>query len=155
VAYTYSGGAYRKLPLIDGYTDTFAVAINQRGTVLGEAGPRQEPAVTVVWRPAAAPLVIPDTVAGQTAVDIDDDGTILFNTDEGPYLLRAGTMSKLPVPADHEATRSAAVSSWARSTGSERKTPGRTGGRRPPTGAYRWGLGLRHQRQPSRGRGIS
>jgi hypothetical protein len=103
-AYTYSGGAYRKLSLIDGYTSTFAVAINQNGAVLGEAGPRwDQPAVTVVWRPAAAPLVIQDTIAGQTPRDIDDDGTLLFNTDEGPYLWRAGTMTKLPVPAGREA----------------------------------------------------
>jgi hypothetical protein len=102
-AYTYSGGAYHRLPPVEGYPDTYAVAINELGAVLGQAGPRLEPAVTVVWRPTGAVVVIPDTVAGQTPVDIDGDGTVLFNTDEGPYLWRAGTMSKLPVPAGHEA----------------------------------------------------
>lgn len=102
-AYTYSGGQYHRLPLPAGYPDSFTTAINQRGDVLGQAGPRAEPEVTVVWRPAAQPVVIPDTVGGQTPVDIDDDGTILFQTDTGPYLWRDGTMTKLPVPADHEA----------------------------------------------------
>ncbi len=106
-AYTYSGGQYHPLARVGAYPDTYPTAINQRGDVLGQAGPRAEPEVTVVWRPSAEPMVIPDTIEGQTPVDIDDDGTVLFGTDEGPYLWRNGTMTKLPVPAGRTARGSA------------------------------------------------
>src|ERR1700741_3664036 len=92
VAYTYRGGAYQELPRPGGYSDSYLTAVNARGDVLGQLGPRAEPEATVVWRASGEPVVIPDTIDGQSPVDIGDDGTVLFHTDTGPYLWRDGTM---------------------------------------------------------------
>jgi hypothetical protein len=106
-AYTYGGGAYHELARPNGYPDAFPTAINQRGDVLGQVGPHAETEATVVWPAGAEPVVIPDTIAGQTPADIDDDGTVLFNTDSGPYLWRDGTMTKVPLPTGRKATAGA------------------------------------------------
>lgn len=99
-AYTYSGGAYRELSLVGDGSNVYPVAINERGDVLGQTGPTAN--VTVVWRPAADPIVIPNTLAWQWPVDIDDDGTVLFSTaDAGSYLWRDGTLSPLTTPPSY------------------------------------------------------
>jgi hypothetical protein len=109
VAYTYRGGAYQELPRPGGSADSHLTAVNTRGDVLGQLGTRAEPEVTVVWPASGEPVVIPDTIDGQTPTDIDDDGTILFHTDTGPYLWRDGTMTALTVPSNFDAAFAQAI----------------------------------------------
>lgn len=107
--YFYSDGGYRALALPAGYTGARTEAVDSRGDVLGRAsGPGE---ATVVWPvDSSQPVVIPDTLPGQQPADLYDDGeTVLFQTDDGPYLWHDGTMSALAVPGGWDEARGAAV----------------------------------------------
>jgi hypothetical protein len=108
--YTYSGGVYHALPVPGGYAGARTEAVNAGGDVLGSTSGADGEA-TVMWPASSAePVVIPDTLPGQQAADIDDDGdTVLFQTDDGPFLWRGGAMTAVAVPDAWEEAHGAAI----------------------------------------------
>ena len=111
-AYTYDGGGFHRLPAPDGYQATSAIAVNPSGDVLGRAwnSIAGEPDVTVLWRHGVAtPVVIADTMASQTPIDLDDDGTVLFSGEDGAAILRGSTMIPLTTPAGFERVYPSAI----------------------------------------------
>jgi hypothetical protein len=105
-AYTYDGGGFHQLPAPEGYQATTAIAVNLSGDVLGRAwnSTSGAPDITVLWRHGVpTPVVIADTMTSQTPVDLDDDGAVLFDSEEGAAILRGTTLVRLTKPAgfDH------------------------------------------------------
>lgn len=97
--YALDSRGFRMLTTPDGLTGPVeAVAINDRGDVLGVN--RDQGKQSTVLYPAlgARPVVIPNGPAEYPA-DLDEDGTILFNTEGGAFLWRAGVTEKLTAPS--------------------------------------------------------
>lgn len=104
-AYTYDGNGFRSLATPGGYGAAAAVAISPNGDVLGRVwdSANGEPDAAVLWRPGVeAPELIPYTLPGQYPVDLDDDGTVLFQTETGAAIRRGGTTTSLAKPASFE-----------------------------------------------------
>ncbi|MER6666891.1 hypothetical protein ABT256_20275 [Amycolatopsis japonica] len=93
---------FHEVPVPAGYTGTWAVALNDRGDILGTASTgKPDDHVTVVW-PAlgVGPIVIPTDKDARPA-DLDTDGTVLFNSSGRPYTWRNGTVENLAIPAGY------------------------------------------------------
>ncbi|CCH30160.1 hypothetical protein ABZ816_38235 [Actinosynnema sp. NPDC047251] len=93
------GVGYRELPTPAGYDNVAAKDINGRGDVLGRAyTPTTFKRVAVLWRAdGSAPEVIaPAEVRSPDPVAIADDGTVLLDSSETPYLWRSGVLTALP-----------------------------------------------------------
>ncbi|MEV4313869.1 hypothetical protein [Actinocrispum sp. NPDC049592] len=65
------------VPAPAGYETDYAVALNERGDVLGIAHAKDGHQVTVLWSNLAAGPIVIDTPLG-TGIDLDDDGTVLL-----------------------------------------------------------------------------
>ncbi|WP_020673343.1 hypothetical protein [Amycolatopsis nigrescens] len=98
------GTGFHATPPPDGYASFEPVAINDRGDVVGTAyhPAHQAKDATVLWPVlGSGPIVIPNTDHyWQYPADLDEDGTILLNTDAGPYLWQNGVTRALEVPPD-------------------------------------------------------
>jgi len=80
VGFRYQRGAFSILPGLDPADMTIPVAVNSRGDVLGNSSSPTSGERIVVWparRPDLPPWLV--TAMDLTAVDIDDDGTVLVN----------------------------------------------------------------------------
>lgn len=106
-AFVYQNGTFSLLTPPGDYSSAQVLHINDRGDILAEVSAPDtttQPA-TVVWSPIAAePIIIQDRLEGQYAVDIDDDGTVLFTSEEGPAIWRGGELTMLPVPDEYTGT---------------------------------------------------
>jgi len=110
--FVYQDGTFTLLTPPGQYTMAWVLDVNDRGEIVGHvmAPDTTTPAATAVWSPfAAEPIVIPFTLEGQYAVDIDDDGTVLFSSDEGPAIWRDGELTMLPVPNGYRSTMAFAM----------------------------------------------
>jgi hypothetical protein len=79
------------------------VAIGPRGDLVGLG---DEPDLSKVdalyWSsPSAEPVALAGMLPSSYPVAIDDNGTVLFNHPDGPYLLRDGVVHKLALPAGY------------------------------------------------------
>ncbi|MFD8494365.1 hypothetical protein [Amycolatopsis sp. NPDC059657] len=99
--FTLDSHGFHLLPPPSGLSGSVdAVSINDRGDVVGAIGD-QTNRQTVLW-PAlgSGPVVIPNKPDVYPR-DLDQDGTILFNSDSGPFLWRSGVTTKLAKPGDY------------------------------------------------------
>lgn len=97
--FLYRDGTYEPLRLPAGYRDVRADAINDRGDVVATASvPGGTGSVVLLWSVlAAGPRVIaPPELPYASAVDIDEDGTILLGDGYSAYLWRSGTLTPQP-----------------------------------------------------------
>ncbi|SMC94091.1 hypothetical protein SAMN05661093_03044 [Kibdelosporangium aridum] len=101
VPFVLNGTAFRLLPTPAGHSGSSAEAINDRGDVLGAATGPDGQSKTVLWR--ADSLEHPELLdVPGWGTDIDEDGTILLNTMDGPpRLFRNGKLVDLVVPAGY------------------------------------------------------
>ncbi|HTI20899.1 MAG TPA: hypothetical protein VL652_07895 [Kutzneria sp.] len=86
------------------FTNVFASVIGPCGDLAGTATDPADPSKTVMlyWpSPSAEPSVLAAALPGSRPQAIDDDGTVLFNHADGPYLLRDGVVRKLTLPAGY------------------------------------------------------
>lgn len=105
--FVYRGGTFSLVTPPGDYSMAWAVAVNDLGAILAEvsAPDTTTPTAAAVLSPVAAgPVVIQYTLERQRPVDIDDDGTVLFNSDEGPVVWKDGELTKLPVPDGYRDT---------------------------------------------------
>jgi hypothetical protein len=104
-AFVLQGATFTQLPQPSGYNGENVRAVNERGDVLGilfAENPAND--VAVVWPQLSSgngPLLIPFTHEGQNPIDIDDDGTVLFASEDGALLWRGGTLSALRNPSGY------------------------------------------------------
>jgi hypothetical protein len=97
--FLYRNGTYEPLRLPAGYRDARADAINDRGDVVATASvPGGTGSVVILWSVlAAGPRVIaPPELPYASAVDIDEDGTVLLSGGYSAYLWRSGTLTPQP-----------------------------------------------------------
>jgi hypothetical protein len=95
--FLYRNGTYEPLRLPAGYRDVTANAINDRGDVVATAS-FPGGSVVILWSVlAAGPRVIaPPELPYASAVDIDEDGTVLLSGGYSAYLWRSGTLTPQP-----------------------------------------------------------
>lgn len=111
-AFVYQGGTFSLVTPPGDYFMAWGVAVNDLGTILAEvsAPDTTTPTATAVLSPVAAgPVVIQYTLERQRPVDIDDDGTVLFTSDEGPAVWKDGELTMLPVPDGYTGTMAFAM----------------------------------------------
>lgn len=112
-AFVYQNGTFELLTPPAEYTMAWGGGVNDRGDILAEVLAPDTTArdATAVWSPfAAEPIVIQHTLEGQYAADIDDDGTVLFTSQEGPAIWRDGELTMLPVLDGYTGTEVYAMS---------------------------------------------
>lgn len=97
--FTLDDDGFQHLPVPDGYRDGYTTAINDRGDVVG--GAYTDTGVVVLWPAGGAPQVLKLDLPSVAAADIDDDGTVLLNSDAGQYLWKNGALTRLADPLDH------------------------------------------------------
>ncbi|WP_091298195.1 hypothetical protein [Amycolatopsis xylanica] len=105
-AYALKNGKFDLLPLPDGYSESHATAINARGDILGTVSDKAT-LRRVVWR-SGVPSVL-DIGDRYDAVDLDDDGTILLNHENGPALWVNGELRPLATPDGLHGARATAI----------------------------------------------
>ncbi|SEF26454.1 hypothetical protein SAMN05421837_103326 [Amycolatopsis pretoriensis] len=95
--FLYRNGTYEPVRLPAGYRNARADAINDRGDVVATASVPGG-SVVILWSVlAAGPIVIsPPELPWASAVDIDEDGTILLGDGYSAYLWRSGTLTPQP-----------------------------------------------------------
>ncbi|WP_410654216.1 hypothetical protein [Amycolatopsis sp. lyj-112] len=103
-AYTLDATGFHVKDVPAGYDYVYGVAINTRGDVLGRAmvfGGGLATDAAVLWRAeGGAPVIIPATRDMYYAHDLDEDGTILFDSDSNPVLWKDGAVRRLsPSPS--------------------------------------------------------
>jgi hypothetical protein len=107
-AWTFDARGFTLLAAPEGYTDTYATAVNDRGDVFG--GATRDPN-TSNWEPFVWPaenLAAPRAVGLPKEfserlygfVDIDHDGSLIYNTWDGPGRWKDGTFTPLPTYVD-------------------------------------------------------
>jgi hypothetical protein len=98
-AFTLDATGFHVKDVPAGWDNAAAVAINARGDVLGDAFKWSgDKSVAVLW-PASgdAPVLIPEKLGSWNAIDLDDDGTILFEEGiAGPSVWKDGVLRQLP-----------------------------------------------------------
>ncbi len=101
---------FHEVPVPAGYKGTWAVALNDRGDILGTASTEKpDTHATVVWPSlGVGPIVIPTDEDARPA-DLDNDGTVLFNSSGRPYTWRNGTVEKLVIPAGYTVALARAI----------------------------------------------
>ncbi|MGH3877587.1 MAG: hypothetical protein ACRDSK_11195 [Actinophytocola sp.] len=111
-AFVYQNGTFSLLTPPGEYTAAQVFGVNDRGDILASVWAPDttiEPA-NVVWSPIAAePIIIHPTLEEQYAVDIDDDGTLLLTSQDGPAIWRDGEVTMLPVPDEYAYTTASAI----------------------------------------------
>jgi hypothetical protein len=94
---------FHLLPKPDGSGDTEVNAINSRGDAVGQifnADPAKD--LNVVWPGSgAAPILFGKAHGTEIPVDIDEDGTVLLSTADGPFLWRDGGYRPVAAPAGY------------------------------------------------------
>ncbi len=110
-SFILSGGEYRFLPTLEGHRYPRARAINSRGDAVGVVAhldPYYE--VPVLW-PSGGGIVAIDTGSMNISnpSDIDDDGTVLFGDNGGPYTWKDGTVTKYALPDGYDNASTAAI----------------------------------------------
>jgi hypothetical protein len=111
-AFAYDRGGFHELTSPD-YTHVSAIAVNPAGDVLGNGwttDPNQ-PEATLVWPhgTTSAPTVIPNTEPGMKAVDIDDDGAVLFQLANHPAVLRGTNLIPYAAPSSYDIGEATAI----------------------------------------------
>ncbi|RSN34530.1 hypothetical protein DL990_12815 [Amycolatopsis sp. WAC 01416] len=97
--FLYRDGNYEPLAIPDGFVDPRGVAINDLGEIVATANPvGGTGSVVIAWLShAAGPVIIaPPELPYASAVDIDQDGTIMLGDGYSAYLWRAGKLTALP-----------------------------------------------------------
>jgi hypothetical protein len=112
--FTLDDQGYRQVEPPAGYTSASAVAINDRGDIVGTAWTDDSTKqVTVLWPVlGVGPVVIPSGV-DVYPTDLDDDGTILFSSPGRGYLWRQGQVEDLAVPDGFDAIYASAIRNGA------------------------------------------
>jgi hypothetical protein len=124
VPFALDAGGFRVLPLPDGQVDGFATAINERGDIVG-GGTSGD---VVLWPAGEEPRVLRVDLPLVSAADIDDDGTVLLNSDAGEYLWRDGALTRLADPAGHAYPHARAIKNgWVAGGAASTTEPGGTG----------------------------
>lgn len=97
--YLLDHGGYELLLAPGDWSRLGAVALNERGDVLGNATTTSGDDAVLLWR--AADRAHPEVITGRPYMhpsDIDDDGTILVNSFPNSFLWRDGVFQQLTAP---------------------------------------------------------
>ncbi|MER6671324.1 hypothetical protein ABT256_42695 [Amycolatopsis japonica] len=98
-AYTLDATGFHVKEVPAGYDYVYGVAINTRGDVLGRAmrfGGGTETDAAVLWRAeGGAPVLVPSTRETYYARDLDEDGSILFDSGDSSALWKDGVVRHL------------------------------------------------------------
>ncbi|MEU4251875.1 hypothetical protein AB0F15_31105 [Amycolatopsis sp. NPDC026612] len=103
-------GRYERLLVPGDWASLRAVALNERGDVLANAQPNSGDGVAVLW--PAGDRAHPVVITGPpylSAVDIDDDGTVLMNASGKSYTWRDGVLQQLTAPQGAAYVHAAAI----------------------------------------------
>jgi hypothetical protein len=100
-------GGYHQVPT-GSFANVEATLIGPNGDLVGRADDPAEPdrEVTLYWpSPSAEPVLLAGLLPNSVAKAIDDDGSVLFTSFSGPYLVRQGVARKLALPSASWATK--------------------------------------------------
>jgi hypothetical protein len=126
VPFTLDDNGFRFLPLPDGFREGSATAVNDRGDIVGSV--YGDDTSVVLWPAGGVPRVLDLGLPSVDAADIDDDGTVLLNSDAGRYLWKDGMLSRLADLPDHYYTHVSAIrNGWVVGTAASGTQPGSQG----------------------------
>ncbi|WP_439376710.1 hypothetical protein [Amycolatopsis lexingtonensis] len=101
-AYTLDATGFHIRDVPAGYDYVYGIALNARGDLLGRATKFGGGEAAVLWRAdGSAPVLIPSTPDTYYARDLDEDGTIMFDSGYDSVLWKDGVLRHLsPSPAN-------------------------------------------------------